>query len=251
MKLELKNSIEYFITNKRDFKEIAIDRSVIADCFDFAWNMVFGEGHHRNQRSGGKHKRKNGELFANTFQGKLAEFVTYKELQKRGLTGIVKPDTGIYGKGIWDDVDLEYRGKKINIKSASFFSNLLLLETKDWNDRGEYIPNLDNTSSKDYDFFLLVRIKPDLKSILQKEKLFYANEIDLEQLKEIILGEEYTFDFAGVCTQETIKHIIEEGYLLPQNSLLNGKIKMDANNYYIQCGDLKDFDFLFGELQKL
>ena len=251
MKLELKNSCEYFITAKREFKAVAIDRTTIVDCCDFAWRMVFGEGHHRKHRSGGKQERNKGELFANTFQGKLAEFVTYRELLKRGFTGINKPDTGIYGKGIWDDADLECRGKRINIKSAAFFSNLLLLEAKDWNKKGEYIPNLANGTNQHYDFFLLVRTKPDSKNLLKRHQLFYTNEFDFEQLKEIILGEKWTFDFAGVCTQQTIRYIIGEGYLLPQNSLLNGKIKMDAANYYIQCGDLKEFDFLSGELKKL
>ncbi|MDM8160583.1 hypothetical protein QUH73_12225 [Labilibaculum sp. K2S] len=251
MKLELKNSREYFITAKREFKAVAIDRITIVACFDFAWRMVFGEGHHRRHRSGGKQERKRGELFANTFQGKLAEFVTYRELLKRGFADVEKPDTGIYGKGIWDDADLEYRGKRINIKSAAFFSNLLLLEAKDWNGKGEYIPNLANGTKQHYDFFLLVRTKPDSKKLLKHHQLFYSNELDFEQLKEIILGEKWTFDFAGVCTQETIRHIIGEGYRLPQNALLNGKIKMDATNYYIQCGDLKEFDFLICELQKL
>jgi len=251
MKLERKNSGEYFITAKREFKAAAIDRTTIAVCFDFAWHMVFGEGHHRKHRSGGKQERKRGELFANTFQGKLAEFVIYRELLKRGFADVEKPDTGIYGKAIWDDADLECRGKRINIKSAAFFSNLLLLEAKDWNGKGEYLPNLANGTNQHYDFFLLVRSKPDSKKLLKGHQLFYANELDFESLKEIILGEKWTFDFAGVCTQETIRHIIGEGYLLPQNSLLNGKIKMDASNYYIQCGDLKEFDFLICELQKL
>lgn len=250
MKLERKNSGGYFISNKRDFKEIAIDSSLVADCFDFAWSIVFGEGHHRNHRSGGKHERKKGELFANTFQGKLAEFVTYNELVKRGFSEIEKPDTGIYGKGLWDDSDLECRGKKINIKSAAFFSNLLLLETKDWNQSGEYIPNIESDSSQNYDYFLLVRIKPDIKKLLKNKQLFYANHINGNVLKNMLFSEEWHYDFAGVCTQDTIKHIIGEDYLLPKNSLLNGKIKMDAANYYIQCGDLKEFNFLIEELQK-
>ncbi|PKQ65532.1 hypothetical protein BZG02_00560 [Labilibaculum filiforme] len=250
MKLECKNSVDYYISCKSDFKGIFIDKSVLVTCFDFACNVVFGDGHHRKHRSGGQYSRKNGELFANTFQGKLAEFVTYQEFVKNGFSGLKKPDLGVYGKGIWDDADLEYRGKKINIKSAAFFSNLLLLEAKDWNSDGEYIPNLENSSCQDYDFFLLVRIKPDLKNRLRKQKLFYTNEIDLDLLKEMILGEQWSFDFAGVCSQQTIKYIIRENYLLPQNSLLNGKIKMDADNYYIQCGELKDFDFLVRELQK-
>lgn len=251
MKLDIKNSNEYYINNKRPFHQIPVGDDVISLCFSFAYNMVFGDGHHRNHRSGGQYSRKKGELFANTFQGKIAEFVTYNELINSGLTDLELPDTGIYGKGIWDDTDLEYKQKKINIKSAAFFSNLLLLEKKDWNDKGEYIPNIDNSSSEKYDFFLMVRIKPDIKQVLQTEKIFYSNEIDENVLKSIILNEKWFYDFGGVCSQLSIKHIIDQNYFLPQNSLLNGKIKMDADNFYIQCGDLRDFDFFIKQLMKL
>ena len=173
MKLEIKKPNEYHINKKKPFIQNSIEIDTITKCFDFACNMVFGDGYHRNHRSGGEHTRKKGELFANTFQGKIAEFVTYNQLIKFGLTELELPDVGVYGKGIWDDSDLIYKGKKINIKSSAFFSNLLLLEKKDWSDNGEYIPNITTSSSENYDFFLMVRVKPDIKNLLQKEKYFY------------------------------------------------------------------------------
>ena len=251
MKLEVRNSKEYFITNKRDFLQITIEKTIIKECFDFAYEMVFGEGHHRKHRSGGQYGRKNGELFANTFQGKIAEFVVYNEFIKKGLVELEKPDMGIYSIGIWDDTDLNYKGIKINVKSAAFFSNLLLLESKDWNKHGEYIPNIGSESSKDYDYFILVRIKPDIKRILRFNKLLFSNGIKKAQLMELVFNENWFFDFAGVCSQLTIKHIIKHQYFLPQNSLLNGKIAMDADNYYIQSGDLKTISVMINKLKQL
>jgi len=251
MKLRIFNSKEYYLNNKRDFLQIPIEQNIIIESFNFAYNMVFGEGYHRKHRSGGQYSRKNGELFANTFQGKIAEFVVYNEFINNGLSDLKKPDIGIYGEGVWDDTDLNYKGKKINIKSAAFFSNLLLLETKDWNKEGEYIPNISIGSSKDYDYFILVRIKPDIKKILQSKKLFYSNEIEKKDLKEISFKDDWFYDFAGVCSQQTIKHIISHKYFLPHNSLLNGKIKMDADNYYIQSGDLKNINALIQQLKQL
>lgn len=172
MKLSKKDNNKFYINNKKDFKGISINEQFIISSFDFAFSMVFGDGYHRRHRSGGKHNRKSGELFANTFQGKLAEFIVHNELKKEGLNELNELDISIHGKGIWDDTDLEFKGKKINIKSAAFFSNLLLLEAKDWNDKGEYIPNINNESSQSYDYFLMVRIKPDVKQLFQKEKIF-------------------------------------------------------------------------------
>ena len=120
--------------------------------------MTFGKsGEHRKYRSGGSHLRKNGEIFCDTFQGKLAEFFVYKELTSMGINC---PKTCIekWGLGTRDDDDFSINNTSINIKSMAFFSNLLLLKTKDWDISGKYIPN-----SKYYDYFVVVRIKPELK----------------------------------------------------------------------------------------
>lgn len=248
IRLDVRSYNEYYINNKKDFTHNPVDKETLEKCFEFAYNMVFGDGHHRNHRSGGQYDRKKGELFANTFQGKLAEYATYIKLKNAGLVDLEHPDMGIYGKGVWDDTDLKYKHININIKSAAYFSNLLLLECKDWNEQGEYIPNIDSSSSKVYDFFLMIRVKPDIKALLRKNRLFYSDDISKSVLNKIITDENWYIDFGGYCTIQTIKYIINEKYILPQNSLLNGRTKMDANNFYIQCGDLKDIDDLIQNL---
>ena len=251
MRLDKKSENIFFVNNKKRFTKHKVDIQWIKISFNFAISMVFGSGYHRNHRTGGEHLRKNGELFANTFQGKLAEYITYIELKNRGIEDLKEPDTNIYKKGIWDDTDLEYKDIKINIKSASFFSNLLLLEVKDWNQKGEYIPNIKNSSCHYYDYFLLIRIKPDIKQIFKKANAFYADDIEEKKLFDLIFSQKWFFDFAGVCSNLTLKYIIENKYILPKNSFLNAKIKMDADNYYIQAGNLKDISWMTDELKKL
>jgi hypothetical protein len=45
----------------------------------------------------------------------------------------------------------------ISIKATKHFGQLLLLETKDWNNNGQYIPNLSLEKQSQYDYFILVR----------------------------------------------------------------------------------------------
>lgn len=67
MRLELCNDNECYINRKRNFIQYPVDIETLEMCSEFAYNMVFGDGHHRNYRSGRQYDRKNGELFANTF----------------------------------------------------------------------------------------------------------------------------------------------------------------------------------------
>ena len=65
----------YYITRKVPYQTDRFFKTeTVETVFDFAYKMTFGrEGAHRDHRSGGSHTRRNGEIFANTFQGKLAE----------------------------------------------------------------------------------------------------------------------------------------------------------------------------------
>ena len=209
-----KDGINYFINKKTPFLGCKIDKSSIVKSLDFSLKMSYGDGFHREYRSGGTINRTNIEVLSNTFQGKLSEFCVIDYLNKYGL-------------------NIE----KINIKSCSYFSNLLLLEKKDWNSKGHYIPNL-SSSFYEYDYFILVRIKDDIKSILKK--------INTSQPKEFIID---SIRKTGYFTTKTLIHIINNKYLLPKDSFLNGKIKMDASNYYLQSGDLRSIDFLINELK--
>ena len=54
----------------------------------------------------------------------------------------------------------------------------------------------------------------------------------------------WEFDIAGVITNEVLIEHINNNRILPQNAMLNGKIRMDAENYYLQAGNMQRADKL-------
>lgn len=232
-----------FINSSVKFVSIATFKAeTIEKVFEFAYGMSFGkEGEHRAHRSGGTHQRRMGEIFANVFQGKLAEFAFYNAAH--GKLEIDLPDLAKWDLGKWDDTDFIVMNKKINIKSTKSFGNLLLLETKDWNKDGLYIPNMEKKSST-YDYFILVRMKPFCEDIMKKNKIFYSDFTDKEDLKTKILFEKWEYDIPGWISHEDLKTIINDGHIIKRGELLNGRTKMDAENYYVQSGDMKEINKL-------
>lgn len=237
----------YYITNAKSYKKVrAFKSSTVKKVFDFAYAMTFGEdGEHRNHRSGGNYRRKKGEIFINAFQGKLSELAIHiqfslfnREVQKR----LPDPDFAVYGLGEWDDCDMQLDTKTFSIKSTKFYGNLLLLETKDWDQNGCYIPNLNNEHTSTYDYFVLIRIKPDGEKVMKENKILYANEIKRDTLQNIILNQNWEYDIPGYITSEDYINVIKRAQILPQGSMLNARTKMDAENYYVQSGDLRDFN---------
>jgi len=240
----------YYITNGTNFIGDQIDPDHINQAMDFAHEMVFGSGFHRNHRTGGQHSRKKGELFCNTFQGKLSEIILHNYLKKERID-VGTLDFGIHGQGVWDDADLTVHRKHLSIKSVAFFSNLLLLETKDLDLQGNYIPNLEYNDIAKYDYFILIRIKPDLKGIFRKNRLFYSNDIDKSKIVNLVNGQNWQFDIPGYIDHYQLLKMMDGRYILPQNAFLNGKIKMDAENYYVQTGDMNTIGNLVKSLKQL
>ena len=178
----------YNINASKNFEDINFIKDAdILLAFDFAYIMSFGQGFHRNYRTGGQTVRKNGEKFCNTFQGKLAEIVLYNYLTSNSIS-CSEVDYRIMGKSAWDDSDFVVNGKHINVKSVAFFSNLLLLEKDDWNSEAHYIPNIAINGTYHYDHFILIRIKPDIKNILRNNSLYYSDNVDKEILLKLILN---------------------------------------------------------------
>ncbi len=235
----------YIINSKKVFSALSSFNPVsLKESFDFAYDMSFGRvGEHRDHRTGGSHKRKNGEIFINTFQGKLAEFSIYEIFKSHGVD-IPKPDLDKYDLGAWDTCDFIINGFKVAVKSTKNFGQLLLLETKDWNDRGEYLPN-KNSDNAVYDYFILVRISPDGDRLMKSKKLLYSEEADRVELEKIILKEKWTYDAPGYIKHIELVEIINNKLIIPRGAMLNGKTRMDAENYYVQAGDMHDINELF------
>lgn len=226
----------YTVTEKIKYTGTSFDESyhTIREVFDFAYDMTFGKnGQHRNYRSGGSARRKNGEIFANTFQGKLAEVALYTLLKNADFNP-EELDFERYDLGKWDFADIECSKGKIAVKSTKSFGNLLLLETKDWNSEGEYKPN--NTA---YDYLFLVRISGDIDGILKKNKLYYLDECRKEELEKIINGENWSYDIPGYLSLKDLKLLIAQNKIIPRGSLLNGTTTMDAENFYEEAGNLR------------
>lgn len=235
----------YFLTEKRPFSRRGkLKAETIEKVFDFAYEMAFTDKH-RNTRSGGSKGRTNGEIFANTFQGKIAECAACNFFYRYDSS--VAPDFATYEKGIWDSADLTVCSKQIAVKSTKHFGQLLLLETKDWDMHGRYIPNI-GTSTCAYDYLMLVRIIPSCEDLLKHERLLYSSQIDRNRLHQICCSQKWEYDYAGYITQDDLKYIIRSGYVLPKGSLLNGKTAMDAENYYVQAIDLHEIESLEGIL---
>lgn len=205
----------------------------VKEAFDFAYAMTFGNiGEHRSHRSGGTHCRRNGEIFANTFQGKLCEFAIFSKLKSTHI--INKPDTNVFGLGTWDSYDFIVDDYKVSIKSTKSFGQLLLLEKKDWTESGEYIPN----ENESYDFTFVVRLKNDPENIMKKARVFYSDDESKEVLWNLFKCNCWEFDIPGYLTKEELVYLINKKYIINKGELLNGKTRMDADNYYCHLYDL-------------
>lgn len=64
------------------------------------------------------------------------------------------------------------------------------------------------------------------------------------------MSESWTFDIPGYATREDLIQIINDGFILPRGSMLNGKMKMDASNYYIQTGDMRSLNNFIREQEE-
>lgn len=82
------------------------------------------------------------------------------------------------------------------------------------------------------------RMNPYCEDILKKARMLYSNEANRALLLENICSQRWEYDIPGFVTLEELKYIIQNRFILPQGAMLNGKTSMDAENYYVQSGDM-------------
>jgi len=227
-----------FITRPMQFHASnSLNKEDITSVVEFAFELAFGaSGEHRNHRSGGTTRRKPGEIFANTFQGKIAEFHFYRSFQDQ--LDISYPDLSVSPLGVWDSGDFCLGQRKIAIKSTKHFGNLMLLEKYDWDNDGNYVPDKGSVAES-YSAFIMIRLSQDIESILKSERLLYAGQADKGQLHKLISRYTWRFDIPGWIGINDLRSVIRSGEFIKKGALLNGRTQMDADNFYIQCGDLR------------
>lgn len=233
-RLKKENKKNYSIVFKTEYVICgSINKDIVEKVFEFAYGMSFGRmGEHRPNRSGGKEKRHMGQIFTDAFQGKLGEFAFYLEMKDNHNINL--PDLQMYGRNKWDIYDFKVDDKFVAIKTTKHFGQLLLLESKDWNSNGEYIPN----SNEKYDCVFMIRIKESVEDIMKKNSFLYLDSIDKETLKSIIMDSSFTYDTPRYITLQELVYLIQNNYCIKQGDILNGKTSLDANNYYCHIKDM-------------
>jgi len=206
--------------------------------------MTFGRyGQHRDHRSEGQVSRSNGEIFIDVLQGKLSEYAFYNFFRVSDVD-IPSPDIRAIDLEEWDSSDFTVNGFNVAVKFTKSFGNLLLLGVQDWDSCGRYIPNRDGGISE-FDFFVLIRIKSDVSYFLRGSRMLYVDDVDYDALRFVVIPAQWDTNLADFITRtELVEDVIGAGLMIHQNSLLNGKTRMDADNYYVQAGDLHSFSEL-------
>ena len=239
----------YFeITRPRRYQEVSkFDGSIVLACAKFAFDMTVGdEGAHKSTRSGGLHSRNQSEIFANAFQGKLAEFALSSLLKSQINMENVAPGLETSPLGIWEGPDLVGSGFALEVKSAKSFSNLLLLEEKNWTKEGLYRHGIDGRPVS-ITHVVLIRISPSIDRLSPAlSQAMVRGHKALEKVHNILKAEKWGFDCPGFVDSETLAFMVQKPLLLRQGERLGTRgTRMDATNYYVQAGDLLPIDSLF------
>ncbi len=211
--------------------------------FKFAFEMTYeGKGSQRSYRSGGDKIRSVSEKFINIFQGKMGEYAIYRYMLSKNIKA-QEPDTNVEGKGEWDsyDIKIEDPEKYISVKTTKRKGQLLLLEAKDWNAKGEYKPNKNNIGKvAKYDYSVLVRFDPDSMKIMEPFKKYDYEKTSIATIKKVlnknIVKADWRYDIAGFIFESELIKMIEEDRKIPKGAKLNGGTRIDADNYYFPAG---------------
>ncbi len=98
-----------------------------------------------------------------------------------------------------------------------------------------------------------MRVKCELEKKLKAKRMFYSAVLEVNELKKIYSQlkkmNEIQFDIPGFLYKSNIQKVILNRQLIEKGKTLNGKTVMDADNYYVQAGNMYDINELFNELK--
>jgi len=85
---------------------------------------------------------------------------------------------------------------------------------------------------------------------MRGKRLLYESNLQKKLLENMSAELDWMFDVPGWIGINDLKSIIKSGEYLKQGEMLNGRTKMDADNYYVQTGDLRKFNTLIERLSR-
>lgn len=215
----------------------------------FSRKMAFGDGYSRAVRWGGSVDRSRHEKYADNLQGKLSEFAFFELCQSQGVH-VEKPDCTVMKRGKWDDGDFIISGKNISIKSSMLRSKLLLMECAAYRDDGY---ELNFRPPKRIDMILMYRIALSEGEFGHKTSVLYYFDEKNKTGNEDISNMWAWADLCGYITNADFCYLTANGFKkrIGETILPESPIVMDADNYWISVGDMRNPRFLFEDLKQL
>ena len=114
-----------------------------------------------------------------------------------------------------------------------------LLEKGDWNDQGCYIPNInDGGKMAQYDYHMLVRVRPSWEDILRNNRILNGSELP-EEVIDILLNQSWEYCMPRYISRDELIYLIQNNFVIKAGSYFN-KTKMDADNYYVKAYDMHE-----------
>lgn len=267
-----------YITNNKSTKEnmedIIIgsqqDSVMLERLFDYAIGASFKAKQEKNggwtqpQRNQGNHTSRNsGQIFRDVYMGKIAEIALYKylsqfqELDEPNLT-----EPGGYKNS--DAFDMVWNNKYISIKCTEHYGDLLLLQKTQYDEKGQYLPNLNSEKGpRFFDYHVLCKVGV-INNVKWKQSIGFAmknqiSEKELDELKEIMMNLKFSVKIAGYLSEDDfINKVIGENMVVYADNPSEKTYRMfgrgeyskwssvDVDNYYVQSGGLTPISQLPG-----
>jgi len=126
----------------------------IKQCYNFAKAMV---GNHNPDMI---MVRKDWEIFRDDIRGKLGEIAVRRYIEKEIPNAIINTniDFNVTPRGSWDITDLVVNNKYLSVKAIRGHSEFLLIETKRYDENGNYKYSNNDGNNVKLDYYVLTRI---------------------------------------------------------------------------------------------
>lgn len=193
-------------------------------CYKFARDMI--GNHNENMIM----KRETWEIFRDDFRGKLGEVGLWNELKEMYPNAdIPEPDFSVSPKGQWDILDLRVDDIIISVKSIKSNADFFMIETKRFDENGNFRYRNNDGSPIKIDLHVLVKvgISPEMDE----------NDMGYSSTKEIWDNKRIFYKVMGGITHDNfwrLKHIAHRGIKCNKDNLNKACLNLE-----VETGNIK------------